>query len=162
VFAVLFLLLAEPTRASVFWGFWVALAGEALRTWASGVIVKTRELATEGPYRIVRNPLYVGNFLVGLGVAVMGGRLGLLALFLAGFLPVYHALARKEEKHLLERYGEAFLTYCREVPRFLPDRVPWPFPWVAYDARRMFRVHREWQAWLGIYAVTLFLVLRAR
>ncbi len=161
VAAALFLVFAAPSRASVFWGFWVALAGEALRTWASGVIVKTNELSTGGPYRIIRNPLYVGNFLIGLGVSIMGGRLWLLVLFLVFFIPVYDALTRKEEKRLLERYGVDFVEYCREVPRFLPRRLPWPLPEAAYDVRRMFEVHREWQAWLGLYAVTLYLILRA-
>ncbi|MBI5441042.1 MAG: isoprenylcysteine carboxylmethyltransferase family protein [Deltaproteobacteria bacterium] len=161
VLAALFLVFSDPSRASVFWGLWLALAGEALRTWASGVIVKAKTLATEGPYRVIRNPLYAGNFLIGLGVAVMGGRLWLVVLFLAGFLPVYHALARKEEKQLLERYGEAFIAYCRDVPRFVPRSLPWPLPRAPYDAQRMFRVHREWQAWLALYTVTMYLLLTA-
>lgn len=157
----LLLVFACPSRASVFLGFWFALAGEALRTWSSGVIVKNKALATEGPYSLVRNPLYVGNFLIGLGVAVMSGRLSLVALLLAGFIPVYRALVAKEEKYLLEVYGEAFEAYCREVPRFIPRRFPWPLPSAPYDAGRMLRKHREWQAWLGVYAVTVYLLLRA-
>jgi len=158
---IAFLLFARPSTASVFWGFWVALVGEALRTWASGTIVKTEELTTSGPYRLTRNPLYVGNFLIGLGVAVMGGRLWLLLLFLALFLPVYRTLVLKEEKRLLERYGDAFLEYCRQVPRFVPDWRAWPPPATAYDPARMWRTHREWRAWLGLYGATLYLLLRA-
>ncbi|MBI5442818.1 MAG: isoprenylcysteine carboxylmethyltransferase family protein [Deltaproteobacteria bacterium] len=157
---VLFVLFACPSRGTVFLGFWIALAGELLRTWSSGVIVKNKELATEGPYRLVRNPLYVGNFLIGLGVSIMGGRVLLLVLFLVGFLPVYRALVAKEESYLLEAYGEAFEAYCREVPRFVPRHLPWPLPQAPYDANRMLRKHREWQAWLGLYAVTLYLLLR--
>jgi protein-S-isoprenylcysteine O-methyltransferase Ste14 len=159
--AVLFLLTACPTRASVFLGFWLALVGEAIRTWSSGVIVKNKALATEGPYSLVRNPLYVGNFFVGLGVAIMGGRLFLVLLFLVGFIPVYRSLVMKEEKRLLEIYGEAFEAYCREVPRFVPKAIPWPLPKAPYDLDRMLRVHREWQAWLGVYGLTLYLLLRA-
>lgn len=158
---VLLLLLASPSRGTVFFGFWIALLGEAIRTWSSGVIVKNKALATEGPYSLVRNPLYVGNFFIGLGVAVMNGNLMLVALFLAGFIPVYRALVAKEEKYLLEVYGETFEAYCRDVPRFVPRRLPWPLPSAPYDATRMLRKHREWQAWLGVYAVTVFLLLRA-
>ncbi|MFU8856516.1 MAG: methyltransferase family protein [Deferrisomatales bacterium] len=155
-----FLLFASPSAASVFWGFWVALVGAALRTWASGTIVKNEELTTDGPYRLTRNPLYVGNFLIGLGVAVMGGRLLLVALFLLLFLPVYHALVRKEEKRLSERYEEAFFAYCKDVPRFIPKIKAWPPPAAPYDPQRMWTVHREWRAWLGLYAATLYLLLR--
>lgn len=159
--AALFLLFAHPTRASVALGFGFALLGEALRTWSSGVIVKTKELSTEGPYGLVRNPLYVGNFLIGLGVAIMGGRWGFVPVFLAAFLPVYRGLVAKEEKRLLELYGDAFVEYCRAVPRFVPRSLPWPLPAAPYDAKRMLFKHREWQAWLGVYAVTLYLLLRA-
>ncbi len=162
VAGAVFLLFAAPTRASVFWGFWIALAGELVRTWASGTIVKNRELATHGPYALVRNPLYVGSFLIGLGVAVMGGRWWFPVLFLALFVPVYRTLVLKEEKRLLELYGDTFREYCRRVPRFVPRSLPWPPPSAPYDAQRMWRKHREWQAWLGLYAVTLFLLLRAR
>ncbi len=160
VFAAVFLLFADPTPASVFWGFWLALAGEAVRTWSSGVIVKTDVLATEGPYAMTRNPLYFGSFLIALGVGWMGGRWWFPVLAAAFFLPVYGTLIRKEENRLLERHGDAFREYCRRVPRFWP-RLVWPLPRAGYDAARMWRKHKEWQAWLGLYAVTLFLLLRA-
>ena len=49
-----------------------ALLGEALRTWSSGTLVKNEVLTTEGPYALCRNPLYVGNFLIGFGGALFG------------------------------------------------------------------------------------------
>src|SRR5262245_3386636 len=39
-------------------------AGLAIRTWAAGILRKTRELTTTGPYALIRNPLYVGSFLI--------------------------------------------------------------------------------------------------
>ncbi|NOY43999.1 MAG: isoprenylcysteine carboxylmethyltransferase family protein [Deltaproteobacteria bacterium] len=160
VAGALFVLFAEPTRQSVFWGFWIALLGEAIRTWASGTIVKTKQLTTHGPYGLVRNPLYSGSFLIGLGVSIMGGRWWFVPLFLVAFIPVYRGLVRKEERVLLERYGDAFREYCRRVPRFVPRRLPGPGDRAPYDARRMWSKHKEWQAWLGLYAVTLYLLLR--
>ncbi|GAB4271966.1 MAG: hypothetical protein Kow0092_26890 [Deferrisomatales bacterium] len=159
--AAALLVLACPTRGSVLLGLGPALLGEALRTWASATLVKNRELATRGPYALVRNPLYLGSFLVGLGVAVMGGRPLLVALFVLGFVPVYGALARKEEKRLLGRFGEAYRRYCRQVPRFVPRLDRWPPPAAPLDLGRMWTVHREWRAWLGLYAATLYLLVRA-
>jgi protein-S-isoprenylcysteine O-methyltransferase Ste14 len=161
VFGVVFLVFACPTRGTVFWGFWIALLGEALRTWASGTIEKNEVLTTEGPYRLTRNPLYLGNFLIGLGVAVMSGRAWLVLLLLVFVIPVYRSLVLKEEKRMLARYGDAFRAYCRDVPRFIPQRIAWPPQVSAYDPERMWKVHREWKAWLGLYAATLYLLLRA-
>jgi len=161
VLAALFLLLARPTRTSVFWGFWLALLGEAFRTWSSGTLVKNEELTVEGPYSLVRNPLYLGNFLIGLGVGIMGGRAWLTVLFVLLFAPVYRSLVLKEEKRLLARYGELFASYCRAVPRFFPGTSTARFVPAPYDAGRMWRIHREWKAWLGVYAVTLYLLVRA-
>jgi protein-S-isoprenylcysteine O-methyltransferase Ste14 len=158
---VLFALFAEPTRASVFLGLWLALGGEALRTWASGTIVKNELLATEGPYAVVRNPLYLGSYLCGLGVALMGRNPWLALGFALGFPLVYGALIRKEEKRMIARYGDEFVAYTERVSRFIPNMKAWPLPRASYDAHRMWHVHREWRAWLGLYAATLYLLLRS-
>lgn len=159
--AAVVILLACPTRASVLLGFWIALVGAAVRTWSSGTIVKRYVLATEGPYRLTRNPLYVGSFLMALGVVIMANQWLLGGAFLGLFAVVYHHLVRREEKALLERHGEAFAAYVKEVPRFIPNRKAWPPAPAEYDVRRMWSEHREWRAWLGLYAVTLWLLLRA-
>jgi protein-S-isoprenylcysteine O-methyltransferase Ste14 len=161
VLAAVFLLFARPTRTSVFWGFWVALLGEAFRTWSSGTLVKNEALTVEGPYSLVRNPLYVGNFLIGLGVGLMGGRVWFAVLFALLFAPVYRSLVLKEEKRLLARYGELFVSYCRAVPRFFPRISTAGFVPAPYDGHRMWRIHREWKAWLGLCVMTLYLLLRA-
>src|SRR5678815_386887 len=63
------LVLAQPNLFSFLLGGLLAVAGEALRVWASGHIEKTERLATGGPYAHTRNPLYLGSALLGLGVA---------------------------------------------------------------------------------------------
>jgi protein-S-isoprenylcysteine O-methyltransferase Ste14 len=160
VLAAAFLVFAAPTRWSIFCGLVLAVLGEAFRTWASGILVKNRELATNGPFRLMRNPLYLGNFVVGLGVSVMGNRLVLLAAFLAFFIPVYHALVRQEEKVLLDQHGEAFLDYCRRVPRYLPRLESWPASPAPFDTRRMWYRHQEWKPWAALYLLTVYLLLR--
>ena len=49
----------------------VAAAGEAVRFWAAGHLLKTQELVTSGPYRYTRNPLYLGRLLIFTGLCVM-------------------------------------------------------------------------------------------
>lgn len=156
-----FLACAAPTRGSVLGGLWIALAGEGLRTWASGTIVKNDLLATGGPYGFVRNPLYVGSYLLGLGVTLMGRQPWVGLGFAVGFPLIYGPLVRKEEKRMLEKHGDGFLAYAVNVPRFIPNMKARPRSWGPYDPRRMWTVHREWRAWAGLAAVTLYLLLRA-
>jgi len=55
--------------------------GMTIRLWASGFIVKDKQLATSGPYAFVRHPLYVGNLLIGLGFGLASGSVAALAVF---------------------------------------------------------------------------------
>ena len=72
--AVPFFLGAHPTIPLLFMGAAQATVGIAIRAWAAGTIDKERGLATTGPYAHTRNPLYLGTFLIGMGVTVGGGR----------------------------------------------------------------------------------------
>lgn len=147
-----------PTRYSLMLGLPFAILGECIRTLSSGVIVKTKELSTEGPYALTRNPLYVGSFIMALGLSVMAGS-PLLFLVVAVLYPiVYGGLIRKEEKVLLERYGQAFRDYCARVPRFWPSLANWPPPSASYDLGRMVGKHKEWRAWLALFAAIAYLI----
>jgi protein-S-isoprenylcysteine O-methyltransferase Ste14 len=105
----------------------LVVLGAALRAWCTlhnrfgqG---ERKTLATAGPYRWVRNPLYVGNGLVLAGCAVASGPLWLLPVASAwGFL-VYDQVVRHEERRLLEKYGEAYRAYQERVPRWIPRRT---------------------------------------
>jgi protein-S-isoprenylcysteine O-methyltransferase Ste14 len=111
------------------WGVVLMLIGELIRFWALGFVEKKgRKLAMSGPYAFVRNPLYVGNFFLGLGVAVIVWNWIILVLFLAGFLGIYTGTIRGEEKHLREMFGKPYEDYCRNVPSFLPRWTPYAAP----------------------------------
>ncbi|HZD05008.1 MAG TPA: methyltransferase, partial [Longimicrobiales bacterium] len=84
-----FLWLARPTPALLATGAGLAAVGLAVRAWAAGFIHKERELTTAGPYAYTRNPLYLGSFLVGIGVTVAGGRWLFVVFFLVFFVLVY-------------------------------------------------------------------------
>ena len=76
-----FVVMARPTPVVLALGGLVAVLGVMLRGWAAGFIRKDRELTTSGPYAHTRNPLYLGSFLIGLGVVLAAGRWELLLLF---------------------------------------------------------------------------------
>jgi len=75
----------RPTVLSVAVGFAFVAIGESVRFWSSGLLLKTKELMTAGPYRYTRNPLYLGRFLILTGVIIQlpeldraRGRVGLV------------------------------------------------------------------------------------
>jgi len=111
------------------WGIVLLIVGEMIRFWALGFVEKKgQKLAMSGPYAFVRNPLYVGNFFLGLGVAVIVWNWVILVIFLAGFLGIYTGTIRGEEKHLREMFGKPYEDYCENVPSFLPRLTPYATP----------------------------------
>ena len=130
---VLLLLIGDWGRVGTPWimasiGIALVVLGELMRVWAVrqiGVISRTRagrlgRLVTEGPFSLVRNPLYVGNLLLWTGFTVWSGKLWLLAVCWTIFLLQYSAIIRLEEGLLTERFGEEYTTYVARVPRWWP------------------------------------------
>jgi len=79
-----------------------------------------RRLVVAGPYRWVRNPMYIGAVLVLLGAALFYGSVGLLA-FVAGFWTVAHLFVVLYEEPVLQRtFGALYTDYCLTVPRWVP------------------------------------------
>jgi len=111
-------------------GLAVMALGEALRL--AGVAVagpETRRrsrvvahLVTHGPFAWVRNPLYVGNALAWLGVAIASGVPWLIPLATSTFAVEYGLIVRYEEGVLESLFGEAYLAYKGRTSRWLPRR----------------------------------------
>ena len=82
-----------------------------------------QRLVVEGPYRFVRNPLYVTDFALILGTALLANDtfLFLLAALYATQLALQLPL---EERELHRRFGLRYGRYCRSVPRFVPRLRP--------------------------------------
>ena len=99
----IFLLLNSHISDESFrWGVPLVILGELIRILASGYLEKKgTKLATAGPFAYVRNPLYVGNFFLGLGFVVMSHNLINVAIFLSGFFLLYRGTIRNEEARLL-------------------------------------------------------------
>jgi protein-S-isoprenylcysteine O-methyltransferase Ste14 len=134
-FILLLIYLARPTFASTLIGAALAAAGEWLRLWAVGyaggatrsrTISAARDLVTAGPYAHVRNPLYLGNLLLSLGVCIIANVYWMVAALLAGYFVQYLPIIASEEAHLRKVCGAAYQAYCAATPRFLPRRKPYP------------------------------------
>jgi len=115
--------LGWPIELSEMLGYALLVAAALWRIWCALFIAgsKNGELATSGPYSMVRNPLYLGNFAgaVGFGFAVEQPYLA--ALFGLGFALVYPAVVAREEVRLGQIFGERYREYCARVPRWIPD-----------------------------------------
>jgi protein-S-isoprenylcysteine O-methyltransferase Ste14 len=97
------------------------------RTWASLYIGgrKIEQFVTNGPYSVMRNPLYFFSIL---GAAGAGAQLGsVIAGAVFGLLAwvVFYVVVLQEERLLLGRYGATFKDYMNTVPRFLPNPRLW-------------------------------------
>ena len=113
------------------------VAGELLRIWAVGyagastrarTLGAARDLVTTGPYRYVRNPLYLGNFLLGLGVCLVSNVYWLIAVLIIGYFCQYLPIIAVEEVYLIESCGSVYQAYRERVPRFVPQVRPYPEP----------------------------------
>lgn len=135
----------------------LVLAGLGLRAMTVGFVpAKTSgrntagqvaaSLNTTGLYSLTRNPLYLANCLVYLGVALYAQDF-LLALALAFFLALYYErIILAEEAFLLERFGDAYRTWAAEVPVFFPRLHGWRRPALPFSLRSVLR--REYPTWL--------------
>ena len=115
-----------------------AFAGAFLRTWGSAYlginVVQSRSMHTaqaataigilqDGPFRHMRNPLYLGTFLHTLALALIMPRSGaIFAITAIGVMQIRLILA--EESFLLVKLGAPYSAYCALVPRILPSPRP--------------------------------------
>lgn len=109
--------------------------GAGLRVWAQEHVRYrldgAHSLATTGPYRWLRNPVYLGTILLCSGAVATTGRLWLAAVTVFWCAAVYVPVVRFEEGHLGEKFGEAYRRYRRRVPRWRPRLGTGPLELVA-------------------------------
>jgi protein-S-isoprenylcysteine O-methyltransferase Ste14 len=117
-------------------GAWFAAAlcfvGFFIRWWgasylSSGVVwsgdVVARDVEVAGPYRFVRNPLYLGNMFIALGIGLAGPP-AVTILVVALNLAFIYRLIAIEERFLGQTRGAAYRAYCGAVPRLIPRLAP--------------------------------------
>jgi len=131
IFFVAVLFFARPDGMRVSIGIPLLAAGQLIRLWASGCIEKYRgenlqapKLTTWGPYALARNPLYLGNWLIGLGWSFLAGW-NMLLLFLIIFFIVYDCfIIPVEEGFLEDKFGGQYRDYKKRTGRFFPKKLP--------------------------------------
>lgn len=108
-----------------FLGFIVLLLGVLLRMAARGHkkahSKKSQKLVTNGPYKIARNPMYLGSFLMGCGFILIVWPWWSLPIFAMLFYARFNRQIVKEESYLGELAGRRYKAYCKKVPRLFPS-----------------------------------------
>lgn len=158
IFAVVYIWLAQPTRASLIVGALVMIPGLVLRGLASGHVKKDAELTTSGPYAYTRNPLYLGSLLLAAGFAVAALSWWIVGMMLAMFAAIYVPVIVGEERYLRQKFPD-YDDYARHVPRLLPRFTPYRSQQGEYSSARYWK-HREYRASLGCAAMLAVLVVK--
>lgn len=148
--------------------FALALAGLAVRVAVIGYAAggtsgrNTGEqiaatLNTRGMYSLMRHPLYLGNYLMWLGAALLPRVWWCAVIVSLVFWLYYERIMYAEEEFLRGKFGEVWLAWAARTPAF----VPAPRRWVAPERRFMVRtvLKREYSALFGIAATFAFLLV---
>lgn len=141
------------TAYMAFWGICVGIScvGVLLRAYTVGYAAhgtsgrNTKEgqiaetLNTTGIYSIVRNPLYLGNFIIMLGQVILLRSAWCVLVYILSFWLYYERIIMAEERFLKKKFGAAYEAYTRFTPAFLPKLSLWKKTALAYSVKFMIR-----------------------
>lgn len=119
----LFAWFASPIRPLFYVGAGLVIVGTIVRLYASGYIVKNRQLATDGPYSLVRHPLYTGNLLILIGFTIASGVWWTTIVALAFWWFYYPPAIQYEDRKLRRIFGETWERWSATVPAVIPRRL---------------------------------------
>ncbi len=121
---------SDPVTAMLI-GFAVTIIGQLIRVITIGLVYIIRggknrrvyadTLVTTGIFSHCRNPLYVGNILILVGLGIASNSLIFMAIATPLFLFFYQAIVRAEENFLRNKFGAEFDAYCSRVNRWIPN-----------------------------------------
>jgi protein-S-isoprenylcysteine O-methyltransferase Ste14 len=108
------------------WGYlqykWVGTYRTRLGGGGPGIAVPPERIVRAGPYRFVRNPMYLGHLVFFAGLALVLGS------WVAAAVLAFHAFwfdrrVREDEAHLARLFGDSYREYCRDVKRWIPGVI---------------------------------------
>lgn len=156
-------------------GFWdlpfelvclgVSLLGLIVRVYTVGYTPKnTSGRNTEGQladtvnktgiYSIVRHPLYVGNFFMWLGIALLTRHFWFNVSFVFIYWIYYERIMYAEEQFLKRKFGDAYLKWASKTPAFVPSLKNWTSPALSFSIKKVIKKEKN-----GIAALFLIFYL---
>jgi len=144
--AAVLLYFAQPQW---FWaGLAVSMFGELIQLWSFASLNKNVNLACNGPYAVVRNPMYLGRYFIILGAVLLLGNVWLVLAYSVVYYFYMVNRVKREEKRLRPALGQPYADYCAHVNRFLPG-TPYKGNPVLYWNAELFRQNNGWKNFLG-------------
>ncbi len=143
----------------------VALFGQLIRILTVGFTPKNTSgrntatqvadtLNTSGMYSVVRHPLYVGNFFMWLGVAMLTQHLWFIVAFVLMYWMYYERIMYTEEQFIEGKFGEAFRKWARQTPAIIPYFGQWKNPNLEFSLKKVLRQEKN-----GFAAIFLLFLL---
>jgi len=141
--------------------FAVSLLGLGIRIYTVGYVPagtsgrttsapKAQELNSTGIYSVVRHPLYLGNFVVWMGIVLFARSILLAAFCSLAFFLYYERIIIAEEAFLSQKFGSAFAQWAEKTPMFIPRFKLWHKPALPFSWRTV--LTREYSGLLAITA----------
>jgi protein-S-isoprenylcysteine O-methyltransferase Ste14 len=137
-----FAFLSAPEPVSFAVGVFLVVLGSLVRIYASGYIIKNKLLATEGPYSLVRHPLYTGNLLILLGFTLACGRWWAWLVAALFWWFYYPPAIEYEDRKLHKIFGESWERWSATMPAVIPRRF-WPRGASSWSFRTSLRQNAE-------------------
>jgi protein-S-isoprenylcysteine O-methyltransferase Ste14 len=159
LFVIAYLIFSKLSFTFLYIGLPLIIAGESLRIWASGYLHKATKLTTSGPYALIRNPLYAGNFLLGLGFILIAWHLYLFIFFALLFVFLYYVTIKSEEERLQKLFGKPYLQYKQHVPSIIPRLHPYHGEKEKFKWTQVMK-NREYRAIIGITVLFVLQLLK--
>ena len=160
--ALVVVLVINIQREWLLAAFIVSMIGEFIQLWSFASLVKNEELTARGPYVLVRNPMYLGRFVLLLGFVLLLNNHYVTATYCVFYYFYMVNRVQREEQRLQRLLGEPYEKYCQEVNRFLPalSRLGEKSVWF-FDRRVMMSNNGHWNllAVLAVYGLIYAYVL---
>ncbi|HHE39457.1 MAG TPA: DUF1295 domain-containing protein [Candidatus Cloacimonetes bacterium] len=112
-------------------------------------------LNTTGIYSVVRHPLYLGNFLMWLGIILFVQSWWLLFIFCLLYWIYYERIMYAEESFLQEKFGEDYFNWSEKTPPFFPNFRKWKKSELDFSLRKVLRM--EYSGFFGMICCFVFL-----
>ena len=151
-----------------FVGLAIAITGQLVRMLTIGLVyiirggknrrIYAKGLVTDGLFSHCRNPMYVGNILLIVGMSILSNSLFAVLVMIPLFLFIYQAITIAEENFLRDKFGSGFDDYCAKVNRWLPKLrgIGLTFRENSFDLKKVF--YKEYNStFLWMMGATLLL-----
>lgn len=139
--------------------FFVSVCGLLVRVLTVGFVPKGTSgrntktqvatvLNSTGLYSVVRHPLYIGNFLMWLGMVLCVGDFAVVTMFVFAFCFYYERIMSAEETYLSGKFGQSYRVWADQTPAVVPRLSQWRRPEMLFSIRSVLR--REYCGLLGL------------